>query len=236
MTRDALDSLEEKLGHRFSDRQKLKEALTPPGAGQTLGGRAYNYQRLEFLGDAVLGLAVAEILYEMYPAENEGALAKRQASLIRRDTLVRVAQELGLDQYIHYEGADAQLRANASALEDVTEALLGALYLDGGHAVVKDFVAKHWKPLARESRQPPRDNKTSLQEWVQAHGRPLPRYELVETTGPAHAPEFRVSVKVQTVSGEELAVSSSAGSKRQAEQQAAGQLLSRLERSAGPAR
>lgn len=219
-------SIEQIIGHHFKQPRLLEEALTHPSRAQTSSkGKAYNYQRLEFLGDSVLGLAVAELLYALYPEEDEGSLAKRHAALVRSETVAEVARKLGLGAHMRVHASESDnVREITSNLEDICESLLGALYLDAGFAFARDFVRTYWEPLARAMSAPPKDAKTTLQEWAQGRGLPLPAYQVRETTGPAHAPEFTVSVLVE---GYEPAMAK-ALSKRQAEQLAAKALLERL--------
>lgn len=214
--------LEALLGHRFADGGLLETALTHPGFG---GGRAAHadYERLEFLGDRVLGLVIAEWLMEHYPREKEGALAKRHASLVKREALARVAEAVGLGRYLLLSPAEdaGGGRTNPSILADACEAVIGALYLDGGLDPVRRFIRRHWNDTLDRSVPPPLDPKTALQEWAQGRGRPLPAYELVEQSGSAHAPLFRVRVQV---AGMEPVVGSGT-SKRAAEKDAARLLL-----------
>ena len=212
--------IEALLGYRFTQKRLLEEALTHPGCAQTSNGLPFNYQRLEFLGDAVLGMVVAEIVYSLYPKENEGSLAKRHAALVRRESLVLVAQEIGIAAYMVL--GDESGRSNASNLEDACEAIIGAMYLDGGMEPVRAFIRKHWLPLAELVQTAPKDAKTTLQEWAQGRGLPLPVYKVSEVSGPAHSPEFTVEAIVETKGGTAMARSSS---KKQAEQLAAAGLL-----------
>lgn len=219
-------SIEEILGHHFNNKKLLEEALTHPGCAQTRGDVPYNYQRMEFLGDAVLGVVVAEMVFTLYPQDNEGSLAKRHAALVRGEALAEIARSLGLASHISMpSGTDSAARDNASNLEDVCEALIGALYLDGGMEPARAFIRKHWMELARGVQAAPKDAKTALQEWAQARGLPLPLYSVVSTIGPAHAPEFTIAVSVQA---EGAKATAKAASKRQAEQLAAASLLSQL--------
>lgn len=219
-------SIEDILGHRFKNRKLLDEALTHPGCAETKNDLPYNYQRLEFLGDAVLGIAVAEIVYTLYPRDNEGSLAKRHAALVRGESLAAIARSLGLGAFIKIPaGSDESVRDNASNLEDICEALIGAVYLDGGLEPARAFIHKHWSELARGVHAAPKDAKTALQEWAQGLGLPLPVYTVISTTGPAHAPQFTLEVTVNAEGGKATA---SAASKRQAEQLAATELLAHL--------
>lgn len=209
------------LGHHFREPDLLVEALTH---ASTDGDRSY--ERLEFLGDRVLGLLVADMLYRRFVAEPEGALAKRYAALVREDTLAQVAHSLNLGSHLRLSSsvADGGGRDNPAILADSCEALLGALYLDGGLAAVRPLVERFWQPLLEADLKPPQDNKTALQEWAQGRGLPLPNYREVGRSGSAHEPVFSVRVSID---GQETA-EGSGRSKRAAEQAAAGEMLERL--------
>jgi ribonuclease-3 len=214
-------TLEERIGYRFRNDTLLALALTHPSVLH-----APSNQRLEFLGDAVLGTIVAHILYDLFPTEQEGELARRHASLVRGETLTAVAREIGLGEALSI-GVSEQSggRNNASNLEDALEALIGAIYIDGGFEAAKGFITPRWTQMAERITAPPKDAKTALQEWAQARGLPVPAYTLVGTTGPAHAPEFTTQVTVQGYAPAQA----QAASKRAAEQLAAGLLLQQLE-------
>lgn len=222
-------SIEDIIGHHFIQKRLLEEALTHPGCALTRKDLPYNYQRLEFLGDSVLGMVVAEMIYTLYPQDNEGSLAKRHAALVRGESLVGIARTLGLGAYMNVPaGSDAVGRDNPSNLEDCLEALIGALYLDGGLEAARGVIKKHWLPLARGVQAAPKDAKTALQEWAQGRGLALPVYTVLETTGPAHAPVFLVQV---SAGGREA--TAKAANKRQAEQMAAKLLLVDVEAQGG---
>lgn len=214
-------TLEARIGYRFRDSALLSLALTHPSVLHVPSN-----QRLEFLGDAILGAIVARIIYEMFPNEQEGELARRHAALVRGETLTQVAREINLGEALNI-GVSEQSggRDNASNLEDALEALMGAIYLDGGIEAVESFITPRWTEMARSIATPPKDAKTSLQEWAQARGLPVPVYTLTATTGPAHAPEFTTRVTVQGYPPAEA----QAASKRNAEQLAASLLLKQLE-------
>jgi ribonuclease III len=227
-----------RLGHEFVRRSLLAEALTHPSApgaerrqrGQRRQPAMRGYERLEFLGDRVLGLVVADLLWHRFADESEGLLTRRLAELVRRDTLARIAGRIGLGRHLVLSPAEsaAGAAANPGILADALEALVAAIYLDGGFAAATAFVHRWWKPLIDAMRGPPQDPKTALQEWAQGRGLPLPTYALVGASGPAHAPRFTVAVSVP---GAEPAAAT-ASSKRAAETQAAAALLDRL--AAGP--
>ena len=196
-----VNRLEQVLGHAFKEPQLLQDALTHPSlAGSRPRGRnkSMPYERLEFLGDRVLGLVIAGWLYDRFPDSNEGDLAKRHAALVNREALRVVAHEIGLTNYLRLaRGEDTNAaRKNIATLPDAMEAVLGALYLDGGLGAAAAFIHRLWqKDIA--IKEAPADPKTALQEWAQGQGLPLPQYKVLEHTGPAHAPNFRIEVLVK---------------------------------------
>lgn len=214
----------EVVGHSFGRPALLVEALTHPSVANR--GRTRDYERLEFLGDRVLGLVVAEMLLNRFPEELEGALARRLAALVRRETLVRVAEAIGLGRHLVLSKSedDAGGRASAAILADCCEAVIGALYIDGGLDPARAFVVKHWGALMEEAVTPPKDAKTALQEWAQGRGKPLPVYETVRMHGPPHDPIFEIRVGVEGVEP----VTARGPSKRAAEQSAASEMLSKV--------
>ena len=216
------------LGHEFGNPALLREALTHSSALPARGAKTLSYQRLEFLGDRVLGLVVADLLICHFPREPEGALARRLASLVRRETLAEVSSGLDLGRHLVLAKAEADAggRENPALLADACEAVIGALYVDGGLAAARAFVEPLWAPLLAAEVRPPQDAKTALQEWAQARGLALPAYREVERQGPAHQPVFTIEVAV-----EGHAPGRGAGrSKRLAEQAAAQALLSVLDK------
>lgn len=225
---DRSGPLDDALGHRFRDPSLLAQALTHASAGVARHGQVVSNERLEFLGDRVLGLLVARMLYERFPGEDEGALSRRQAGLVRREALVRVARAIGLDRAMRLSAAEdeAGRRDNPNLLADACEAVIAALFLDGGLAAADSFVRCHWAALVEAEPEPPRDAKTALQEWAQGRGLPLPAYRESGREGPPHAPRFAVTVTLAGFAPE----AGEGASKRVAEQDAAGRLLARLER------
>jgi ribonuclease-3 len=232
----AADDLARRTGHVFARPALLAEALTHSSAvaphGPVARGRGRrravqrHYERLEFLGDRVLGLVIADLLWHRFETEPEGPMTRRMADLVRRETVARVALEIGLDRHLVLSPAEAAAGAakNPSILADVCEAVIAAIYLDGGLPAASAFVRRWWEPLIDEKAAPPRDPKTRLQEWAQARGLALPAYRLVATEGPDHAPRFTVAASVAL--SEE--VKASASSKRAAETEAAAGLLALL--------
>ena len=212
------------LGHDFRDPDLLEQALIHRSSS---GGEGMGYERLEFLGDRVLALVVADRLLTAFPEEDEGALAKRYTALVRRETLAVVAREVGLGPHIRLSrGEDlAGGRENDAILSDVCEAVIAAIYLDGGIDAARGFIDRHWTTRLEETPQPPQDAKTALQEWAQGRGLALPDYRVVKQTGPDHAPTFKITVLID---GHE-AVEGIGPTKRAAEQEAAERLLQDLD-------
>ena len=188
----SLGVLEKALGHTFQNKDLLTEALTHP----SLEGQP-NYQRLEFLGDRVIGLVAADILFSSFPEEREGKLSRRYSALVRRETLAEIAGEIDLAQHIRMTDTTAKAggRTNASILSDVLEALIGALYLEAGEKAASDFLKPFWEKCL-DGAEAPKDAKSALQEWAQGRGRPLPVYKVEGSEGPDHSPRFTVSVTV----------------------------------------
>lgn len=218
------------LGHRFARPDLLREALTHRSAAQpgrhkgAVRGTGSN-ERLEFVGDRVLGLLIAEWLAERFPHEQEGALGRRLAHLVSQPVLAAIAEHAGLPSLLEVAPGESRagVRRRATVLADATEATLGALYLDGGIAAARSFVRRAWDQAMTEQADPPKDAKTALQEWAQQRGHPLPRYEVASREGPSHAPLFAIRVTVAGKTG-----TGTAGSKRAAEMEAADTLLKAL--------
>ncbi len=232
-----LAALSAALEYNFADPGLLRTAITHPSALTRSGGRRgprqlsdADNQRLEFLGDRVLGLVIAEMLFRTFPGENEGALAKRLAALVRQDGLARVARSIELGKYLVLSRGEAESggRDNPASLADACEAVIGAIYLDGGLDPVREFIMRMWSPMMNRDAKPPQDAKTALQEWAQAGGLPLPVYDVIESSGPPHDPVFTVSVRVE---GQDAACASGR-SKRAAEQAAATAFMVRIKKPA----
>lgn len=218
---DALVSFEGRFGHVFANRDRLNLALTHASTGAD-----HNYERLEFLGDRVLGLVIAELLYEDFPQESEGHLARRHAALVSGATLFTIAQDIALGEVLKLSDAERASGGakNENILADVMEALIGALYLDAGMAACKPVLGRLWQDILHVMDKPPQDPKTTLQEWAQGRGLPLPRYDVTARSGPDHAPVFTISVHVEGYA----AVTADGPSRRVAEKAAATLLLETL--------
>ena len=220
------------LGHQFHDPALLLEALTHRSAAH--GGRQHrrgerrgvgSNERLEFIGDRVLGLLVAEWLIERFPHEQEGELGPRHAHLVSRKVLSSIAELAGLSAVLNVAPNEARAGVGqlANVLADAMEAAIGALFLDGGLDVARRFVRGAWLPAMEHMPLPPKDPKTALQEWLMARGLPLPIYLQDARSGPSHAPVFTISVTAAGHTG-----AGTAGSKRLAERAAAAALLESL--------
>lgn len=223
--RGAVQALEARLGHAFSDPGLLERALTHPSVGE--GGKAVpDYQRLEFLGDRVLGLLVAERLSADHPKADEGELSRRLHALVDRDSCARVARRLEVGPALRLSPGETKTggRDKDGILADVTEALMAAVYLDGGLDAARALFQRIWAEELAGGGHPRHANpKSGLQEWAQGQGRPLPAYEVVGRSGPDHAPVFTVQV---TVEGLEP-LTARGRSRQEAEKAAATAMLSR---------
>jgi ribonuclease-3 len=197
--RPQLASLQKRIGYRFSNDMLLHEALTHASA---VNGRTGvpDYERLEFLGDRVLGLAMAEHLFTTFPGAPEGELALRFNRLVKKNTCAEVAREIDLGAYLKLGDSESHAggRSKDTILADSCEALLGAIYLDGGWKPVKQVVETFWAKRAAEIKEARVDAKTALQEWVQGQGQTkLPKYVKLGASGPAHEPVFTYEVRVE---------------------------------------
>ena len=217
--------LEERVGYRFKDGALLDCALTHISALKGARNRAGSYQRLEFLGDHVLGLVISDVLFRAFPKADEGELSRRLADLVRKETCAEIAVtiELGAAIKLGSSEANAGARKRPAILADVCEALIGAVYLDGGYPAAEGLVERLWQVRMQAKAQPLRDSKTVLQEWAQARGLPTPVYREVARTGPDHSPVFCVAVQLPNFAPAE----GSGRSKRGAEQAAATAMLAR---------
>jgi ribonuclease III len=223
--RRASSALEERIGYRFEDASLLNCALTHVSALKGARNRAGSYQRLEFLGDHVLGLVISDVLFRNYAKADEGELSRRLADLVRKETCAEIARNIELGAAIKLGNSESNAggRKRPAILADVCEALIGAVYLDGGYEVAAEVVERLWQARMQATAQPLRDPKTVLQEWAQARGLPTPVYREVRRSGPDHDPEFHVAVQLPNFAPAE----GSGRSKRSAEQAAAAAMLTR---------
>lgn len=214
-----------RLGHRFATPALLDEALRHRSAPAVRRHGRNSNERLEFIGDRVLGLLVAEWLIERFPREREGDLGKRLAALVSREALAGVAGSLDLGAHLTLlpEEARAGVAARHSVLADAMEAVLGALYLDGGLDAARGFVRRHWREQVEAMDAPPVAPKSRLQEWTLGRGLGLPEYRVLAVEGPPHRPLFRVEARLGDVAAE-----AGGESKQAAETAAAEALYARL--------
>lgn len=227
MSSDPLAGLERALGHVFADRALLVRALTHRSAGGA------HYERLEFLGDALLNFVIGEAAYEAWPKAAEGDLSRWRASLVCEDTLARLGRDLQLGDRLRLGSGELKSGGfrRESILADALEALFGAVYLDAGFAAAKASVLRQFQPLLSS---PPeadslKDSKTRLQEALQSIPRPLPEYTVLSEHGPPHRRVFRVSCRLPD-GGEQTEAGGS--SRKQAEQDAARLMIEKLKESA----
>lgn len=214
------ETLQQRIGYRFKNPHLLAQALVHPSHGASQ--KAKTFQRLEFLGDRVLGLVIAERLYRLFPREQEGELAKRLAALVCRETCHRVAEIIDLKSALSIE--TGELYAHGSVLADALEALIGAIYLDNGLEAAQNFILEHWQAEIQQGKNPPLDPKTALQEWVQHRLKKTPYYETLAIAGPDHIPTFHVRVSVEGYGQTEA----TGPSKKHAEQASARLFLERF--------
>ena len=204
----------------------LRKKFKDPGLFDTAvqlaqKGKKAGYERLEFLGDRVVGIVVSEMLFKTFPNEPEGDLAKRFVQLVCAKTLAKIATLWGINDIVRSE--DKKLGHSKNVLSDVCEAILGGLYLDSGLETVKEIMIPTWEPLMKSYEHAPQDYKSRLQEWSQKNFQVLPVYQLLEKTGPAHMPEFTVSAEAGPY--HKMAKGSS---RKQAEQNAAIEILKEI--------
>lgn len=218
-----LEKLQKHLNYQFSNQELALRALTHRSANRQ------NNERLEFLGDSLLGFIVAETLFEIYPQAQEGELSRMRSSLVNKEVLAEFARELELGDCLQLGLGELNSggKHRDSILADAVEAIIAAIYLDGGIEACKHFV-RNWSEArlaSQVSNQQQKDNKTRLQELMQAAGLPLPRYEVVEVTGVAHQQMFQVSCRVTSLPDAQFG---GGRSKRIAEQEAAQKVLDQL--------
>ncbi len=218
-------ALEDRIGYEFADKTLIDRALTHISA-LSGGKRAESYQRLEFLGDHVLGLVVSDMLYREFHRADEGELSRRLAELVRKETCADVAREMDVGPALRLGSSESNAggRLRETILADACEALIGAVFLDGGYSAAEAFVARFWQARMLKPARPLRDSKTMLQEWAQARGLPTPAYRELARTGPHHDPEFRVAVTLP----DRPEAEGLGSSKRAAEQAAAAEMLTQV--------
>jgi len=216
-----LFELEQRIGYRFRNTTYMEQALTH----SSKSGSANN-ERIEFLGDRVLNLVMAHTLYEQFPAEPEGSLAKRHSALVQGPMLTAIAITINLGDFMILSDAERASGGaeNENILSDGMEALLGAVFLDGGMEPAQGVIIRLWDKYILTHAEVQQDSKTELQEWAQGKGLPLPNYEIVGKSGPDHAPRFEIELRVQGFDP----VTADGTSRRHAEKDAARKMLEQL--------
>lgn len=219
--RRPLFDLEARLGYNFKSPAWLEQALTHSSKSGTV-----NNERIEFLGDRVLNLVIAESLFLRFPEEHEGNLAKRHSALVQGRMLSIIGGIIGLGEFINLSDSERMAGGaeNENILSDAMEATLGAIFLDGGLDAARDVILKLWGDNIATLTEAHQDPKTELQEWVQARGLPLPGYEIVSKSGPDHAPRFEIEVRVRGYDP----IVAEGSSRRQGEKIAAQKMLAQL--------
>lgn len=226
-----LYELEKNLNYKFKDITLLTQAVTHTsshfdGRSKKLKNLSHkHYERLEFLGDRVLGLVISEYLLMAFPQEDEGDLNLRFAQLVRKEACTQVAQNIGIENFVILGANEIKsgLNKNLTILGDVCEALIAALFLDGGMEIAKPFILEYWDEQIKSHVPHKQDAKTALQEWAQKLKLALPIYKVAQTIGPAHSPQFTIEVSVDGYQKSQ----STGQSKRIAEQKAATEFLYR---------
>jgi ribonuclease-3 len=196
MSEAALAAFQSRLGHVFRDQGLLRRALTHASAAAERPGPLGTNERLEFLGDRVLGLCMAEILLERFPGENEGHLGRRFSALVSRDGIAPIARNLGIPEVLRTPPSQRHqnLRDNVTALADALEAVLAALYLEAGLDAVRELVRREWEEAIASDAKPPRPAKSRLQEWTLGRNLGLPSYECVSVGGMGDDSMFECTV------------------------------------------
>jgi ribonuclease III len=220
-----LGVLEEAIGYCFANRDGLVQAVTHISAVHDETRRDASYQRLEFLGDRVLGLCIADLLFRTFPQAEEGELSRRLSERVRKETCLSIALGWNLGAYLQLGPGESQSggRRNKAILADSCEAVIGAVFIDGGYLAARTVIERAFGDALHAPNAPIRDAKTALQEWAQGDRRPAPTYAILDRTGPDHAPRFRITVNVE---GLDSAIGHGT-SRRQAEQDAARTMLIR---------
>ena len=213
------EKLQFRLGYKFADPDLLDRALTHSSAISPAKRIERSYQRLEFLGDRVLGLVVADMLYRRYPKANEGELSRTLNTLVRKETCAIIARTLGLGPEMNLGDSEARTGGaeKEAILGDVTESIIGAIYVDGGLGKAYEFVERLFEEFLADGSANKADAKTTLQEWAQAQGLEPPTYTQTERTGPDHAPQFTITISL----GDYDTLSAAGPSKKIAEHKAA---------------
>lgn len=220
-----MEDIESIINYNFKNKNLIIRAMTHPSMINSKGNIP-NYETFEFLGDSVLSLVITDYLINTYPDEDEGDLAKRRAYLVSGATLAELAIKLNIGKYMVMADSEESSggRKNLGNLENNLEAIIGALYLDGGLETAKEFIIRHFAPIAKSMIEIPSNPKTILQEWSQDLGKGIPEYILISSSGPSHAPNFKMKVNIN----DEYSAIGSGNSKKSAATNAAEILLKKI--------
>jgi ribonuclease-3 len=217
--------IESIIEYSFKKKDNLKNSLIHPSSYKDKKNKSinhlYEFERLEFLGDKILGLSVASLIFYKFNDFNEGGLTKKLSYLVQRDFLYKIALELKLDNFLKYSRKRESNRMNKSILADSVESLIGSIYVDGGYNSAFKFIKKFWSPYLNLQESNEQDPKTKLQEISQQKFKKLPEYKLIKKTGPSHSPVFTVSLKALKMN----LVKASGRSIREAQKEAAKKIL-----------
>ena len=217
--RDKLNSLQKKINIKFKNLNYLKKSITHKSYDPL-----NNYEKLEFLGDRILGFVISKKLIELYPRQKEGILDKKLASLVNKNKCLEVAKIIGMDKFILFGSKGSNLKVENKIMADSIEALIGAIYYDKGFDISEKFILNKWKNFINLSDKTIIDSKTKLQEYSLKKFKSLPIYKLISNSGPRHKPNFVISVRLKDTKLFE----GSGDSKKKAEQNAAKKLLDNI--------
>ena len=213
------------IAYTFKDKRNLSNSLIHPSSYKIKKDRSinniYEFERLEFLGDKILGLSIASLIFKKFDNFNEGSLTKKLSYLVQRDFLYKIALELKLNKFLKYSHKKENHRMNKSILADSVESLIGSIFIDGGYNSASKFINKFWSPYLDIQESNEQDPKTKLQELSQQKYKKLPVYKLIKKTGLSHSPVFTVSLKVLKMK----LVKASGSSIREAQKEAAKKIL-----------
>jgi len=216
---EKLNSLQKKINIKFKNLNYLKKSITHKSYDQS-----NNYEKLEFLGDRILGFIISKKLIDLYPDQKEGVLDKKLASLVNKNKCLEVAKIIGLEKFILVGNKNSKSKVENKILADSIEALIGAIYYDKGFDIAEKFILNNWKNFINLSKEIIIDSKTELQEYSLKKFKSLPIYKLVSSSGPRHKPKFIISVKLKDTK----MYDGQGESKKKAEQNAARKLLDNI--------
>ena len=216
---DKLNNLQKKINIKFKNLNYLKKSITHKSYDQS-----NNYEKLEFLGDRILGFVISKKLIDLYPDQKEGVLDKKLASLVNKNKCLEVAKIIGLEKFILVGNKNSKSKVENKILADSIEALIGAIYYDKGFDIAEKFILNNWKNFINLSKEIIIDSKTELQEYSLKKFKSLPIYKLVSSSGPRHKPKFIISVKLKDTK----MYDGQGESKKKAEQNAARKLLDNI--------